>query len=55
MAFFTYDTRMPDDEFKHPAREYSADEVDAMLVPMDKRDRCVNQYIEFKRCILTTH
>ena len=55
MAFFTYDVRVPDDVQKLPEREYSNDEVDAMLVPMDKRDRCVNKYIEFKRCIMVTH
>ena len=55
MSFFTYDVRVPDDTLKLPEREYTPDEIDAMLVPLDKRDRCVNNYVEFKKCIMTTH
>ena len=50
MAFFNYDVRIPDDEFK--PKEHTIDELDAMLVPMDKRDSCKDYFVEFKKCIL---
>ena len=67
MAFFYYDSRstllqiveslitaiVPDDIF-HP-KEHSKEELDAMLIPMDRRDGCANNYAEFKKCIMVQH
>ncbi len=53
MAFFYYDARIPDDEFT--PREHCQDELDAMLIPMDRRDGCKNFYAEFKKCIMVQH
>ena len=49
MAYFYYDARIPDDVFK--PREHTQDELDAMLIPMDRRDGCKDYYAEFKKCI----
>ena len=53
MAFFYYHAAIPADVF-HP-KEHSQEELDAMLIPMDKRDGCANYYAEFKKCILVQH
>jgi hypothetical protein len=50
MSFFYYDARVPSDEYK--PREHTQDELDAMLIPMDRRDACKNNYAEFKKCIM---
>ena len=42
---------VPSDVFK--PKEHSPEELDAMLVPNDKRDSCKDYYVEFKKCILT--
>ena len=53
MSFFFYDARKPDDKFT--PREHTQDELDAMLIPMDRRDACKDYYAEFKKCILVQH
>jgi IMP cyclohydrolase len=53
MAYFTYDARVPTDEFV--PRKNTQEELDAMLIPMDKRDSCADNYVEFKKCIMVVH
>lgn len=53
MSFFYYDVRKPDDVFK--PRVTTVDELDAMLVPQDRRDGCKDYYVEFKKCIMVQH
>mmetsp|Transcript_8758 Transcript_8758/g.12010 ORF Transcript_8758/g.12010 Transcript_8758/m.12010 type:complete len:98 (-) Transcript_8758:159-452(-) len=53
MALFYYDVRVPDDEFK--PREHTQDELDAMQIPMDRRDSCKDHYATFKKCIMVNH
>lgn len=53
MSFFFYDARVPDDKFV--PRVHTQDELDAMLIPMDRRDGCKDNYAEFKKCIMTQH
>ena len=53
MAFFYYQPHIPDDVFK--PREHSKEELDAMLIPIDRRDGCMDYYAEFKKCILVQH
>jgi hypothetical protein len=53
MALYYYGVRTPDDVFE--PRKHSQDELDAMRIPMDKRDRCKDLYAEFKTCILVQH
>ena len=50
MALFYYDARIPTDVYK--PREHNQDELDALRIPMDKRDRCKDIYADFKTCIL---
>ena len=53
MAYFHYLPRKPDDEFT--PGEFTQDQMDAMQIPMDRRDKCGNYYVEFKKCIMVTH
>ena len=53
MAFFYYDARVPDDV--HTPKEHTQDELDALAIPMDRRDGCKDHYAEFKKCILVQH
>ena len=53
MAYFYYDARIPDDKFT--PKEHTQDELDAMLIPMDRRDGCKDFYAEFKKCIAVQH
>lgn len=53
MSFFYYDARKPDD--KYVPREHTVDELDAMLIPQDRRDGCKDHYAEFKKCIMVQH
>lgn len=53
MSFFYYDARKPDDVFT--PRQHTQDELDAMLIPMDRRDGCKDNYAEFKKCIMVQH
>ena len=53
MSFFFYDARVPDDKFV--PRQHTQEELDAMLIPMDRRDSCGNHYAEFKKCIMVQH
>ena len=53
MAFYTYEVRKPDDVFE--PREYMQEELDALAIPMDRRDGCKNYYAEFKKCIAVQH
>ena len=53
MAFFYYHAAVPDDKFE--PKEHTQDELDAMMIPMDRRDGCKNYYAEFKKCILVQH
>jgi len=53
MSFFFYDARVPTDSYE--PREHTQDELDGMLIPMDRRDTCGNYYAEFKKCILVQH
>jgi hypothetical protein len=50
MAFFYYDARVPTDSYA--PKEHTIDELDAMLIPMDRRDGCKNFYADFKKCIM---
>lgn len=50
MAYFYFDARIPDDVFE--PRKHTQDELDAMLIPMDRRDGCKDFYAEFKKCIM---
>lgn len=53
MSFFHYDARKPTDTYV--PREHTQDELDSMLIGMDKRDGCKNFYAEFKKCIMVQH
>ena len=53
MALFYYDIRKPDDKFV--PKEHTQDELDAMQIPMDRRDGCKDFYATFKKCIMVTH
>ena len=53
MAFYTYAIRVPDDVYE--PKEHTQDELDAMAVPLDRRDGCKNFYAEFKKCIAVQH
>ena len=53
MALFYYDIRRPDDKFE--PKMHSADELDAMQIPMDRRDGCKDFYATFKKCIMVQH
>ena len=44
---------VPDDVFN--PKEHTREELDAMLIPMDRRDGCANNYAEFKKCIMVQH
>ena len=67
MSFFYYDVRgkqtllffilfyvffklVPDDVFT--PRVHLQEELDAVKVPLDRRDKCKDYYAEFKKCIL---
>ena len=52
MSFFNYDARKPTDSDTYVPREHTQDELDSMLIAMDKRDGCKNFYAEFKKCIM---
>ena len=53
MAFYYFHAGIPDDVFK--PKEHSREELDALLIPMDRRDGCADFYAEFKKCILVQH
>ena len=53
MAFFYYQSGIPDDVFK--PKEHSREELDSLLIPMDRRDGCADFYAEFKKCIMVQH
>ena len=53
MSFFYYDARIPDDKFE--PRKHTQDELDALLIPMHKRDKCKDFYATFKKCIAVQH
>lgn len=53
MSFFYYDARVPTDTYK--PRQHTQDELDALLIPMDRRDGCADNYAEFKKCITVQH
>mmetsp|Transcript_2538 Transcript_2538/g.4260 ORF Transcript_2538/g.4260 Transcript_2538/m.4260 type:complete len:97 (-) Transcript_2538:46-336(-) len=53
MSFFYYDPRVPDDVFE--PKKHIQEELDALKVPMDKRDSCADNYAEFKKCIAVQH
>lgn len=44
---------VPTDEFQ--PKEHSREELDSLLIPMDRRDGCANNYAEFKKCIIVQH
>jgi hypothetical protein len=64
MSFFYYDVRgkliwvrlivliyiVPTD--KYEPKEHRQEELDALKVPLDKRDSCKNYYAEFRKCIM---
>ena len=50
MAFFYYDPRVPDDKFE--PRSHTQDELDALQIPVDRRDSCKDFYASFKKCIM---
>ena len=50
MALWYYDTRKPDDIYE--PRTHTKDELDAMQIPMDRRDGCKDFYVTFKKCIM---
>ena len=53
MSFWYYDIRVPTDKFE--PRQHTQDELDAMQVPMDRRDGCKDFYATFKKCIMVQH
>ena len=53
MSFFYYDARVPTDTYT--PRKHTQDELDALLIPMDRRDGCGDNYAEFKKCITVQH
>lgn len=53
MAFFSYDARIPSDVYE--PNEHNQDQLDALGIPMDRRDGCKNYYADFKKCILVQH
>jgi hypothetical protein len=50
MSFFYYDPRVPTDKFE--PRKNTQEELDAMMIPLDRRDGCKDYYVEFKKCIM---
>ena len=53
MAHWYYDIRKPDDVFE--PKVHVQDELDAMKIPMDRRDGCKDFYATFKKCIMVQH
>ena len=53
MALWYYDIRVPNDKFE--PREHTQDELDAMQIPVDRRDSCKDFYATFKKCIMVQH
>lgn len=53
MSFFYYDARKPDDTFE--PRVHLQDELDALMIPQDRRDGCKDFYAEFKTCVTVQH
>ena len=53
MAYYTYAIRVPDDVYT--PKEHTIDELDAMQIPMDRRDTCKDYFAEFKKCIAVQH
>lgn len=53
MSFFYYDARVPTDTYK--PRHHTQEELDALLIPIDRRDGCADNYAEFKKCITVQH
>ena len=53
MAHWYYDIRKPDDIFE--PKVHTQDELDAMQIPMDRRDGCKDMYATFKKCIMVQH
>ncbi len=49
MSFFYYDVRVPDDVYK--PHVHCREELDALKIPMDRRDTCRDFYADFKKCI----
>ena len=41
---------VPDDEFV--PKKHLQEELDALKIPMDRRDACKDNYAEFKKCIM---
>ena len=54
MALFYFQPRIPDDVYT-PPKQHTQDELDALRVPMDKRDRCKDMYADFRKCITVVH
>ena len=63
MSFFYFDVRgkffiqnfitlflVPDDEFV--PKKHLQEELDALKIPLDRRDACKDNYAEFKKCIM---
>ena len=53
MSFFYYDVREPDDHFT--PKKHRREELDALKIPLDRRDTCSDYYAEFKKCIAVQH
>ena len=53
MALFYYDARKPDDKFE--PKMHTQEELDALQIPMDRRDGCKDFYATFKKCIMVQH
>lgn len=53
MSYFFFDARVPTDTFE--PRKHTQDELDAMQIPLDRRDGCKDHYAEFKKCIMVQH
>ena len=44
---------VPDDVFT--PKKHEPEELDALKIPMDRRDACKDNYAEFKKCIMVQH
>ena len=44
---------VPDDTFE--PKKHLVQELDALKIPLDRRDACKDNYAEFKKCIMVQH
>ena len=51
--FIFFDILEPDDHYT--PKVHLREELDALKIPMDRRDTCKDYYADFKKCIMVQH